>query len=412
MNRYLIALFMLGVLVTTIVMPSPSASGDTTFSPGSIGVIGCSNTAEHVVGYWQASDVDLLAAELPGLGGGSLAEWQDPGSKYWAEFAAAEPPAGYEGIWIQICIRETENDGAMTATHQRWMESVVAEVRRRVGSVPLYVSPLNYYTGAEGCPLTGPSGQTVTVELADWASSNLDVWRGPDTGPLDADQLSDGCHLNQEGQHLVGEQLVEFFDDLDGDAPPTTGPPPSSPPQGDGFLDIAGSTFEGDIEWLVEEGITKGCNPPDNDLFCPGDWVTRGHMAAFLNRALQLPGGPAIAFVDDDNSVFESDIEHLAAAGITRGCNPPDNDMFCPDRPVTRGEMAAFLVRGLDLPDRVGADFVDDDDSEFESDIERLAAAGITLGCNPPDNDRFCPVDLVTRGEMAAFLHRAEKRLP
>ena len=53
-------------------------------------------------------------------------------------------------------------------------------------------------------------------------------------------------------------------------------------------------------------------------------------------------------FRDDDSSVFEGDIEWLAATGITAGCNPPDNTLFCPDDPVTRGQMAAFLRRALD----------------------------------------------------------------
>jgi hypothetical protein len=43
----------------------------------------------------------------------------------------------------------------------------------------------------------------------------------------------------------------------------------------------------------------------------------------------------------------------------------------------------------------------------FEGAIERLAQAGITLGCNPPANDRFCPDDSVSRGQMAGFLRRA-----
>ncbi len=42
-------------------------------------------------------------------------------------------------------------------------------------------------------------------------------------------------------------------------------------------------------------------------------------------------------FRDDDNSIFESAIEWLAATGITKGCNPPVNDRFCPDDTVTRG---------------------------------------------------------------------------
>jgi hypothetical protein len=113
-------------------------------------------------------------------------------------------------------------------------------------------------------------------------------------------------------------------------------------------------------------------------------------------------------FVDDDGSEFELDIDLLATAGVTRGCNPPENDRFCPDEAVTRGQMAAFLVRAMEYTEGAAGDlFVDDDDSVFERDIERLAVAGVTRGCNPPENDRFCPDEAVTRGQMAAFLHRA-----
>ena len=45
--------------------------------------------------------------------------------------------------------------------------------------------------------------------------------------------------------------------------------------------------------------------------------------------------------------------------------------------------------------------------SIFERDIDCLATAGVTKGCNPPDNTRYCPTGYVTRGQMAAFLHRA-----
>ncbi len=173
--------------------------------------------------------------------------------------------------------------------------------------------------------------------------------------------------------------------------------------------DIAGNTFAADIIWLADNGITKGCNPPTNDRFCPDNRVTRGQMAAFLVRFLGLTDdGGGNTFTDDDGSVFEADIAKLAAAGITRGCNPPTNDRFCPEANVTRGQMAAFLVRALDLTDDGGGNsFVDDDGSIFESDIAKLAAAGITRGCNPPTNDRFCPGANVTRGQMAAFLRRA-----
>lgn len=128
-------------------------------------------------------------------------------------------------------------------------------------------------------------------------------------------------------------------------------------------------------------------------------------MAAFLSRAFHLPAAPSAGFTDTSGSIFVADIDRLAAAGITLGCG--DGTRFCPDKPVTREQMAAFLVRGLGYTDRLDNPFRDDDGSVFESDIEKLAAAGVTIGCNPPDNTLFCPRQAVTRGQMAAFLHRA-----
>ncbi len=114
--------------------------------------------------------------------------------------------------------------------------------------------------------------------------------------------------------------------------------------------DIAGSTFVDDIVWLAANGITAGCNPPTNDQFCPDKKVTRGQMAAFLVRFLGLTDdGGGNTFTDDDGSVFENDIAKLAAAGITAGCNPPANTNFCPESNVTRGQMAAFLRRASNL---------------------------------------------------------------
>ncbi len=171
------------------------------------------------------------------------------------------------------------------------------------------------------------------------------------------------------------------------------------------FLDDDASVFQADIEWLFAANITFGCNPPKNDRFCPNNSVTRGQMAAFLTRALNLSAAPSAGFIDTTGHIFAADIDKLAAAGITRGCG--DGTRFCPDSPVTREQMAAFLVRALSYTDQADNPFTDDDGSQFEIEIEKLAAAGVTLGCNPPANTLFCPKQSVTRGQMAAFLHRA-----
>ena len=174
-------------------------------------------------------------------------------------------------------------------------------------------------------------------------------------------------------------------------------------PPGGTFMDDNGSSFEGAIEAIAAEGITSGCDPL-SVLFCPTEHVSRAQMAAFLDRALDLPAAPSAGFVDVSGS-FAVSIDRLAAAGITRGCNPPANDRFCPAQAVTRAQMAAFLVRALGLTSTGGITFSDVPSSHpFRTDISRLAAAGISSGCG---GGRYCPDQAVTREQMAAFLVRA-----
>jgi hypothetical protein len=176
------------------------------------------------------------------------------------------------------------------------------------------------------------------------------------------------------------------------------------------FIDDDNSVHEKDIVWIAGEGITKGCNPPLNDLYCPDDIVKRKQMAAFLVRGLGLSGTSADGVFSDvpSGSTFAADINKLATAGITRGCG---GDRFCPDASVSREQMAAFIVRALGLSETSEAGRFRDVDpsSRFASDINKLATAGITKGCNPPANDRFCPGNDVTRAQMASFLTRALK---
>ena len=71
--------------------------------------------------------------------------------------------------------------------------------------------------------------------------------------------------------------------------------------------------------------------------------------------------------------------------------------------------VVALLVLAVLAPVAVyaaGGTFTDDDTSVFEADIEWMASTGITFGCNPPDNDNYCPTKAVNRGQMAAFMHR------
>ncbi len=172
------------------------------------------------------------------------------------------------------------------------------------------------------------------------------------------------------------------------------------------FRDDESSVHEANIDKIFARGITVGCNPPTNDRFCPDRNITRGEMAAFIARALPLGAMTGVnAYSDVDGHLFEVAVDKLQTAGIAFGC---DGQRFCPDRPLERDEMAELLVRAFGYENPDGVDFfTDDEGNPFEESINKLAAAGITVGCNPPDYDRYCPDRQLTRAEMATFFVRS-----
>jgi hypothetical protein len=57
------------------------------------------------------------------------------------------------------------------------------------------------------------------------------------------------------------------------------------------FTDVPDTNeFHGSIEWMKENGVTVGCNPPANTQFCPDDSVAREEMASFMRRYAQTIG--------------------------------------------------------------------------------------------------------------------------
>ena len=171
------------------------------------------------------------------------------------------------------------------------------------------------------------------------------------------------------------------------------------------FRDDEGNTHEKDIDKIFGEGITRGCNPPINDLYCPQREISRGEMAAFISRTFGLTERSGTQFDDVAGNTFEADIDRVVTAGIGFGC---DATNYCPNRPLLREEMAEMLVRAFGYDNPGGNDyFVDDGPSPFHDSINKLAHHDVTLGCNPPENDRFCPERTLTRAEMASFFVRA-----
>ena len=180
--------------------------------------------------------------------------------------------------------------------------------------------------------------------------------------------------------------------------------------QGDSgsFNDDDGSVHEPALEAMVRQGILEGTECSEGDI-CPDDPIKRWTMAVWLTRALE-DDEPAAAdrsrFVDVDPSEWwVGHLERFADLGVTHGCGS-DPPQYCPLDDVTRGQMAALLVRAFELDDTSSAGFSDTQGHLFEADIDALANASVTHGCTsaPP---RYCPNDSVTRGQMATFIARA-----
>lgn len=165
------------------------------------------------------------------------------------------------------------------------------------------------------------------------------------------------------------------------------------------------------IEALYYSNITGGC--ATNPLrYCPEDPVTRGQMAVFLERGIHgstFSPSTSVPFTFNDISGHWAAywIEALRTDGITAGCTP---ESYCPDSPVTRAQMAVFLLKSKHgagyVPPSVGIDtgFTDVSVSHWAAAwIKQLAAEGITGGCG---SGIYCPETSVTRAQMAVFLVR------
>ncbi len=176
------------------------------------------------------------------------------------------------------------------------------------------------------------------------------------------------------------------------------------------FLDVDPATHFAFffVETLERSGVTGGCG---GDFYCPEQPVTRAQMAVFLERGINGSGfvpPPATGTVFGDvgpNDFGAAFIERLFADGITGGCGGGN---YCPMSPVTRAQMAVFLLRA-----RYGASFTPPPATGIFGDvpvgsfadafIEQMAAEGITGGCG---GGNFCPNDPITRAQMAVFLVR------
>jgi len=121
---------------------------------------------------------------------------------------------------------------------------------------------------------------------------------------------------------------------------------------GTGFGDVPPTYWAAAwIKQLAAEGITTGCGGGN---YCPENPVTRAQMAVFLLKAKHGAGftppeaGAGTGFGDVPAGYWAATwIKQLVTEGITSGCGGGN---YCPEIPVTRAQMAVFLVKTFSLP--------------------------------------------------------------
>ncbi len=295
-------------------------------------------------------------------------------------------------------VLDLERTGGLTPGALRnWVTGYLERIRERTGvRGVIYTSPNFWANNMASTDWFATNGYRVvwvahwttapapTVPASDWAGFGWTFWQYTSSGTVAG--ITGRVDLDRFDGGDFSSVLIDVVTEGGGSAPP-------KPP----FTDIRKSKFAKDIAWLFASGITAGCS---RTKFCPNDHVTRGQMASFLARALNLPKSKKDYFRDDNSSKHEANINRLAKAGLAISCG---TKRFCPNQILSRGQLAAFVSRVLDLSKSPKDYFRDDNGSKYESSINRIARAGLTSGCAP---HRYCPSGVVTRGQMAAFLHR------
>jgi len=273
-----------------------------------------------------------------------------------------------------------------------------------------------------GGAISVTSTKLASAELYDPAAGSWTATGSPATPRADATAtvLTDGRVLVAGGYNSTDGTLAsaELYTPPGGASVPPTPSPSPSPPSGapaPSFADVPSSYWAyAQITRFAQRGITTGC---DTGLYCPERGVTRAEMAVFLDRTLgQGPLTPAApTFADVPTSYWAYGyIERLAALGVTTGCGTDGQGrrLYCPDRGVSRAEMATFIDRALGQGQATPATptFADVPASyPAYGYIEAFSGRGITTGCGTDDQGHklYCPDRGVTRAEMAVFIIRA-----
>ena len=297
----------------------------------------------------------------------------------------SEDNADDDTIMVTVVVTDQEEPGTVT----------LSALRPRVG-IPLTAV------------LTDPDGGVTDVGWVWERSEDRAGW----TAISDATSTAYTPTTEDEGHYL---RVTASYADRRGGSKTAYAEPDAPVTEGidEEFTDVDDTNVHKPaIDALASQGVFVDTECGD-ELFCPDLPMTRWAMAVWILRILADEPDTVIGvsrFADiAPGHWWIRYVERLADRKITIGCKL-EPFQYCPDRPVTRAQMASFLVRALDLEAAPSAGFTDTDRTVHAANIDALFAAGITIGCTT-EPLRYCPYEPVTRAQMATFLYRMAPRL-
>jgi len=211
-------------LICLLVLANDSTTEATASTP-LIGVIGCSNSRDTVIGYQLDGGARFWQLSLGQYSGGTLVAWaaNNLNNTYWTQFESLlNQHPDTTRIWWSLCSHPTDTD----TQNRQAAKAIVAKVRQLVPNSVIYVSAINGYAAPHACSLLGADGpsrmrtlanalvnQNIASAAGPAVGSLLSIYQTPSDGATTSNNQtqSDGCHPNTAGSEHLGRAVHAFF---------------------------------------------------------------------------------------------------------------------------------------------------------------------------------------------------------